>query len=379
MLIYQTLRFLFLASITLCAFAACDFPGGNEKIENQRATLGVSLTRLADTVQAEEGVILPVETLVPGPGTAIVPPSSGELQQTTALQIENAEDFVWLPVHGGMVLALPDGLAAYNPTAGVAPQDLSPGSEAVAPARPALLSVARDQDVLAWVGQEHLVTVWKSLIGQQQIIDETKTPVTGLALSDRGNELAYSTYDGALVIQDLTGGVMTQAWQAPSWLTNMIFSQDGRLLGGIDLANFTAYIFNVESGEIERMLQWRESASPALYGAYFSPNWQSLAWVARGTVQIMDVSNGELGALLSHEDFVSAVAWAPDERLLATAAAGTVNGEFVPLVILWDVTSGRSLHTLVLKAAVQSMAFSPDGRQLAVLNSTGFLQTWILE
>ena len=299
--------------------------------------------------------------------------------QGAALQSESATEFVWLPDGGGVILASQDGLAVYASATEAAPSDASPGLGALAAESPTMLSVARNQDVLAWVSGEHVVTAWKPGDAQPRIMDATESPVTGLAVSDQGRELAYSTYDGALLVREMDGEATAQIWQAPSWLTNLAYSSDGKLLGGTDLANFTVYIFDVSNGEVNSKLHWSDSASPALYGAYFSPDWRYLAWVARGVVQIMDIASGELGVQMGHEDFISAMAWAPNGRLLATAAAGSVGGEFVPLVIVWDVMDGRPVHTLVQQAAVQSLAFSPDGRQLAVLDITGHLQMWVLE
>jgi WD40 repeat protein len=93
----------------------------------------------------------------------------------------------------------------------------------------------------------------------------------------------------------------------------------------------------------------------------------------------MEVKSGDLGPMLSHEDFVSAVAWSPDGSLLASAAGGTVNGEFAPLVYLWDSVSGQQVTTLIQKAPAMSLAFSPDGRELAILDSTGSLYLWVVQ
>ena len=108
----------------------------------------------------------------------------------------------------------------------------------------------------------------------------------------------------------------------------------------------------------------------------FSPDWNRLAWVARGTVLIMDVISGYTLAELSHEDFVQAIAWSVDSSILATAAAGSSDGQLQPYVYLWDSSSGALLNKLSQPGSVLSMSFSPDGRELAVLSSGGALQVW---
>ena len=169
---------------------------------------------------------------------------------------------------------------------------------------------------------------------------------------------------------------VSREWQLPYWLTDLAFSPDGTILAGADLTNFTVHVFDLASGEEVRSLMWTEHASPALYGVEFSPDWKYLAWVARGSVLIMDLESGEPLANLEHEDFVSAYTWSADGELLATAAAGTLRGEFSPMVYLWEASTGALVNQLAQQASVLSMSFSPDGRELAVLTSGGALQIW---
>ena len=161
-------------------------------------------------------------------------------------------------------------------------------------------------------------------------------------------------------------------------MADLSYSPDGALLAGADLANFIVYVFDSQTGEVKRTYQWVESASPNLYTVIFSPDWSNLAWIARETVQLMNADSGELGPMLSHEDFVSAFAWTPNGRLIAAAAGATIDGDFVPAVMIWDATSGQVVNTLVQPAAVQSLEFSPDGTELAILDSIGRLRMWVL-
>jgi len=243
---------------------------------------------------------------------------------------------------------------------------------------PRLLISGKEAGVLAWA-DGNIVNVWDTTDGSEITAHEQPFEIIGLALSDDGKGLAISTLDSKIKVWDLALNQIVQEVDTPGWMENLSYSPQGTYLGGVELSNFAARIINLDEGQLVGSYHWEGTASPALYSAHFSPDWITLAWVARGTVQLMDVESGNFGLILSHEDFVNTVSWSPDSRLLATSAAGTVNGVFLPLVTIWDVTDGQVVNILELEEPAVSLAFSLDGRELAVLSSSGILQIWKLK
>jgi WD40 repeat protein len=144
----------------------------------------------------------------------------------------------------------------------------------------------------------------------------------------------------------------------------VFFSPNGSILGVASLENIEVILFNVETGLIGGSLNGFTTAAP-VYSADFGPDGDTLIWLSRGTVQPMSIGSGELGPSLSHEDFVVAVAVSPDGSLIATAAAGTLDGEFQPLVTLWDTFSGSVVWQNGNPEYFSSLDFSPDGSLLA--------------
>src|SRR5262245_23456826 len=95
---------------------------------------------------------------------------------------------------------------------------------------------------------------------------------------------------------------------------------------------------------------------------------------------------GRLGsAPFWHSDKVEAIALSPDGRFLATgegiaareplATGGWSSGNFASHLRIWDAKSGRQLQAVPL-SLICSLAFSPDGRTLAV---GAFGDVWLFE
>jgi len=113
---------------------------------------------------------------------------------------------------------------------------------------------------------------------------------------------------------------------------------------------------------------WRQrvavdlSVSP-LRGA-FSPDSRLLAVSsANGTVTIRRTQDGsEQISMRCHDMFAAPVAFSPDGRTLATGCTVEEYG----MVRLWDVASGSLQASWPYPVGVYSVAFSPDGKLLAV-------------
>jgi WD40 repeat protein len=164
--------------------------------------------------------------------------------------------------------------------------------------------------------------------------------------------------------------------------SRVFLSPDGQILGVLRLDEFAVDLYDMANGQIISTLEWLEHAAPVLYGVAFSPDWRTLAWYTRGTLLLMDVTTGQPGPMLGTEDFIQAIAFSPDSSLIAAAAGGTVNGEFQPLVQVWQVSSGEPHVTLTgytqvsISGVANLLRFSQDGRMLMAGHSDGSIAVW---
>ena len=98
----------------------------------------------------------------------------------------------------------------------------------------------------------------------------------------------------------------------------------------------------------------------AVSAVAFRPDGRTLAsGSADHTIKLWDVASGhELRTLAGHTDEVSSVAFSPDGKTLASGSADNT-------IKIWDITSGRELQNLAGNlTGITSVAFSPDGRTL---------------
>lgn len=312
----------------------------------------------------------PTPTGVPAGGEVIQPENAPEVEAITGVRLPETRLFAWLPDSQGVAVASESEIIFY----GLNPLKANRRFNAPAATN---LELSPDGGLLAWAGEDNAIHLWSAATGQELFtLSGRSAGLNDLEFSPDGKMLAVATPDNTVELWDTATAGLLKTWTLAFWVTGLDFSPDGALLAGVELDNFTTHVFQVPGGDEQRALSWTEHASPALYGARFTPDWSTLVWWSRGTVQLMDAAGGELGATLGHEDFISALAISPQGGLLASAAAGTLDGQFVPAVFLWDLATGESLNQLAQEGAVTGLEFSPDGRTLAILTFDNVLRFW---
>jgi hypothetical protein len=304
-----------------------------------------------------------------------IPLTSGNIQHIEELvsgSVSNAKEFIWLKL--GEAIALSTDLSVLNIK--TKSQTIIDGSE-IAVNTPTQLSGNRSGNSYVWKDVYNVIfSIKETRVNQGALKSEFESPISSLAVSENGEYLAVSTVDGSLLVLESSTMSIINSWEYPFWLSNLSFSPDNAIIAGVDSSEFALFFIDAVTGEIINELSWMDSASPILNGAYFSPGWENVAWVARGTVQLMDIESGSSGSVFYHEDTVNKVAWSDDGSLIATTSIVTTEGDYSPAVFIWDTDTGELLNTIKFPEVPIDISFSPDGLMLGILLNSGKFIVW---
>ena len=210
------------------------------------------------------------------------------------------------------------------------------------------------------------------------ILSYIEAVVADVVWSPDGKSLRSASADGTICLWDVASGQPVRTLQA--------FLPRGILPGGEMVVAWSPDQRMLVSGGISDLQLW-ETATGRLLGTLEIFPFQlekSLAWSpdARtlaagspgekdGTIRIFDVASFELvRTLRGHEGAVNSVAWSPDGKVLASAGDDRT-------IRLWDPASGRVLQILEGHMdRVNRVAWRPDGRILASVSHDGTLRFW---
>src|SRR6266568_4304433 len=206
---------------------------------------------------------------------------------------------------------------------------------------------------------------------QSCVFTETFDAISAVAISPNGQYWAAAGRRGEVRLWEEGGQTLSRVWQAHTdRIRALTFSPDGRQLVTGSWDN-TVKLWGVENGA----LLWSDSQASSIPSVAFALDGSLLAMSGEnvGKIHLWDLRSDTLLETLSHPHPVSAVAWSPKARLLAS-------GDFDGGIRVWELhTTGPAICIRAFSGHtnwVMGLAFAPDGSLLASGSRDGAVKLW---
>jgi WD40 repeat protein len=148
------------------------------------------------------------------------------------------------------------------------------------------------------------------------------------------------------------------------------FSGDGKLFATTQEKGNSAYIWDVESGQLVKELKFDQTA----FTLAFNPSDGTLAIGLTGRIALWDVAGEKEIASLSQVGDIKSLSFNRDGRWLATtSSAGGI--------MVWDMSGGiptSPVHQFLQGGGITSLDFNTDGTLLASGGANGYAYLWDL-
>ncbi|KAJ7108125.1 hypothetical protein C8R44DRAFT_884894 [Mycena epipterygia] len=180
--------------------------------------------------------------------------------------------------------------------------------------------------------------------------------VTSVAFSPDSKWIVSGSWDKTVRVWDSNSGVVAATFECGTRVNSVAFSPDGKLIVS-GLRDCTLRIWNSETGTVAGNF---EGHTDNVNSVAFSPDGQHIASGSEdGTVRVWESRSGVVVLVFKeHRYSVPCVSFSPDGKHIASVYDKTVH--------VWDPSTGVVIASLVVTRQVDSVAFSPDGRQLVV-------------
>jgi WD40 repeat protein len=191
--------------------------------------------------------------------------------------------------------------------------------------------------------------------------------VLAVAFSPDGKTLASGSQDKTAKLWD-AGQRKDVPLEQPEAVFSVAFSRNGKMLATA-VSDGTVKVWDIG---MRRELVSLITGDPksASSSVAFSPDGKMLAAACDVKVKLWDTSTWkDLTPLKDHINKINSVAFSPDGKMLASAS-------YDYKVKLWDVGTGKVVHTMEHTAGVLSVAFSPDGKMLASSSYDKTVKLW---
>ena len=234
-----------------------------------------------------------------------------------------------------------------------------PGSQQVA--------ISADATTVAtYGGLRSTVRFWRLRQGpmEPEVLPQQQAVVLSVVLNSDGSSAFIATHDSLVSRWEMSTLKRKVTYYQTALVRHMLLSDDGKTLVAAGSDNIVR-IWETETGHTRQTLPAHPGIPATLDLA--ADSMSLVAVGADGNLRSRSILSADRRNRLRHQGIVVDVAVSPDGQTLATTDPNH------RLVELWDVPSQKSIQRFEGK---QKIAFSPDGKWLAMMSFGGRLKLW---
>ncbi|HYO80061.1 MAG TPA: hypothetical protein VES20_01565, partial [Bryobacteraceae bacterium] len=135
--------------------------------------------------------------------------------------------------------------------------------------------------------------------------------------------------------------------------------------------------WNARNGELHKLI---DNIPVLTFAAVFSPDGGLLATAGVDrNIYLWNARSWKLERTITGQpELISALDFSADGKRIATGGFNDIAESHPVKVMVWDAATGRRVHELQAPRAVSTVAFSPDGTQLAAASRGKLIHIWQL-
>jgi len=177
--------------------------------------------------------------------------------------------------------------------------------------------------------------------------------IAAVAFSPDGKTLAAASTSGVIQLWDTTNGAAVGNWADLQTLICLAFSPDGKTLATASWEG-GATLWDVQNASVRTVLRGHTDAIESIV---FSADGRMLATASwDGTVKLWDVESGRCRQSIQGPGTQRAVAWSADGKTLAVGTSDSLR--------VLERSTGKEFFTFEGTNDIRSVDFSPDGKTL---------------